>query len=48
MLNADKMAQLLLESWADAEKEQGDTLEHFQVVDIYVSDIPYISSQIMG
>jgi len=48
MLNAHEIAQLLSESWADAKKERRETLERIKVVDAHVSDIPYISRQIMG
>jgi hypothetical protein len=48
MLNADEIAQLLTESWADAQKERGETLERIKVVDAHVSDIPYRSRRKMS
>ena len=48
MLNADEIAQLLTESWADAHKERGQTLERIKVVDAHVSDISYTSRRIMS
>jgi len=48
MLNADEITQLLAESWAEALKERGATLEHIKVIDAHVSDIPYTSGRIVG
>ena len=38
MLNADEVAQLVTESWAQAQKEGGQALERIKVVDAHVSD----------
>jgi len=48
MLNPDEIAQHLAESWAEAQKEQGETLEHIKVVDAHYSDILYTSRRIVG
>jgi len=47
MGNADEIAQLLTESWADAQKERGQTLKRIKVVDAHVSDISYTTRRIM-
>ena len=48
MLNADEVAQLVTESWAQAQKEGGQALERIKVVDAHVSDKPYTSRRTTG
>ena len=48
MLNADEVAQLVTESWAQAQKEGGQALECIKVVDAHVSDKPYTSRRTTG
>ena len=47
ILNGDEIAQLLTESWADAQKERGQTRERIKVVAAHVSDISYTSRRRM-